>query len=217
MAQLKGMQSLEEYAYTELRDMIMHGELKAGEQLVQEDLATKLGVSRTPLRRAMANLERDNFIQFTPRGEAFVLEFGPQEIASIFEVRAVLEGLTCRLLAPTIESKHTIYLRSLITSAAACTQDDDWDAYRQADIEFHTYLTKLATDNGVLVKLLDSFQIMSLSLAQGLLRPPYETLDEHIAVVDALEAHDAERAEQAMLYHVRKTISLMKSKSLTQK
>lgn len=205
----RGMQSLEEYAYTELRDMITHGELKTGEQLVQEELAVKLGVSRTPLRRALANLERDHFVRLSPRGEAFVLAFGPEEIASMFEIRAVLEGLTCRLAARNIATKHTIYLRSLFEAAAEEAElTGDWSAYRQADIEFHTYLTELA-ENPMLVKLLDSFQIMNLSLAQGLLRPPEQTLQEHMAIVDALEAHDPDRAEEAMLTHIRMTISQM--------
>lgn len=212
----RGVQSLEEYAYTELRDMITHGELKAGDQLVQEDLAAKLGVSRTPLRRALANLERDNFVRLSPRGEAFVLAFGPDEIASMFEIRAVLEGLTCRLAAPNIETKHTIYLRSLLEAAAEeAERTGDWSAYRQADIEFHTYLTELA-ESPMLVKLLDSFQIMGLSLAQGLLRPPQETLQEHLAIIDALAAHDPDRAEEAMLTHIRKTISTMADSSTAQ-
>lgn len=218
MAQKKsrGVQSLEEYAYTELRDMITHGTLKAGEQLVQEDLAAKLGVSRTPLRRALANLERDNFVRLSPRGEAYVLAFGPEEIASMFEIRAVLEGLTCRLAAPNIGTKHTIYLRSLLEAAAEeVERTGDWSAYRQADIEFHTYLTDLA-HNPMLVKLLDSFQVMGLSLAQGLLRPPQETLQEHLAIIDALEAHDPDRAEEAMLTHIRKTISQMTKRTTDQ-
>lgn len=218
MAQLntRGVQSLEEYAYMELRDMITHGTLKAGEQLVQEDLAAKLGVSRTPLRRALANLERDNFVRLSPRGEAYVLAFGPEEIASMFEIRAVLEGLTCRLAAPNIGTKHTIYLRSLLEAAAEeVERTGDWSAYRQADIEFHTYLTVLA-ENPMLVKLLDSFQVMGLSLAQGLLRPPQETLQEHLAIIDALEAHDPDRAEKAMLTHIRKTISQMTRRTTDQ-
>jgi DNA-binding GntR family transcriptional regulator len=211
-----GVQSLEEYAYTELRDMITHGTLKAAEQLVQEDLAAKLGVSRTPLRRALANLERDNFVRLSPRGEAYVLAFGPEEIANMFEIRAVLEGLTCRLAAPNIGTKHTIYLRSLLEAAAEeVERTGDWSAYRQADIEFHTYLTELA-ENPMLVKLLESFQIMGLSFAQGLLRPPQETLQEHLEIIDALEAHDPDRAEKAMLTHIRKTISLMKRRTTDQ-
>lgn len=205
-------QSLEEHVYKALRDMILKGELASGQKLVQEDLAEKLGVSRTPLRSAIANLERENFVQLSPRGEAFVAEFGPQKIADIFEIRAVLEGLTCRLIAPTIELKHTLYLRSLMSSVSTTLEDDDFAAYREADIEFHMYLTNLVKDS-FLTRMLETLQIvMSMSLSQGLLRSPHETLPEHLAIVDALEAHDPDKAEQAMIDHIRKTIPLIKQR-----
>lgn len=210
-----GAQSLEEYGYLSLRDMILRGELIAGQKLVQEDLAQKLGVSRTPLRSAIAGLERDGLVSISPRGEATVLSFGPDRVADLFEVRAVLEGLTCRLVAPRIEHRHTIYLRSLITSSAPALDSDDWSAYREADREFHQYLTTLLA-NDFLTRQLDTVRdVLRLSLAQGLLRPPSETLREHIEIIDALEAHDAEAAEQAMLNHIRKTIALMRSQGDT--
>jgi DNA-binding GntR family transcriptional regulator len=203
--------SLEEHVYRELRDMVMRGDLVSGQKLVQEELAAKLGVSRTPLRSAIANLERDNFVRLTPRGEAYVLEFGPQRIADIFEIRAVLEGLTCRLVAPTIERKHIMYLRSLMSSVQTTGDAESLAAYRAADVEFHTVLTGLL-DDPFLTRMLETMQIiMTMSLAQGLLRSPAETLPEHLAIIDALEAHDPDTAERAMLLHIRKTISLMKT------
>jgi DNA-binding GntR family transcriptional regulator len=204
-AKVKRTDSLERYAYLELRDMIIHGELKPGEQLLQEELAARLGVSRTPLRHAIAALERNNFVEITPRGEAFVLAFGPEALASLFEIRAVLEGLTCRLIAPKIEPKHTAYLRSLLESAMSEITGSDWSAYREADIEFHTYLANLCDDN-MLMKLLDSVQIMSLSLAQGLLRPPQETLPEHYRILEALERQDPDAAEREMVAHIRNSL-----------
>ena len=195
----------------ELRDMIMRGALTSGQKLVQEDLAAALGVSRTPLRSAIANLERDNFVRLTARGEAYVREFSPERIAYIFEIRAVLEGLTCRLIAPTIERKHVMYLRSLISTAPTSPEPESLAAYRAADVEFHTFLTNLL-DDPFLTRLLEFMQvILNMSLAQGLLRSPEQTVPEHLAILDALEAHDPDDAEQAMLLHVRKTVSLIKA------
>ena len=206
-------QNLEEYGYKALRDLILQGELVPGQKLVQEELAQRLGVSRTPLRSAIAALERDGFVTVSPRGEATVLEFGPRRIADLFEIRAVLEGLTCRLVAPRIERKQTMYLRSRILSAVPPEGSDDWKAYREADHEFHTFLTSLIEDT-FLTRQLEALQgIMTLSFAQGLLRPPHETLGEHIEIIDALEARDQDRAEKAMLLHIRKTIVLMRQKA----
>lgn len=208
-----GAQSLEEYGYHALRNLILGGEIAAGQKLVQEELAQRLGVSRTPLRSAIAALERDGFVVLSPRGEATVVTFGPERIADLFEVRAVLEGLTCRLVAPRIERRHTLYLRSLITSAVPPPGDDDWLAYREADREFHHYLTTLL-DNDFLTRQLDAVRdVLRLSLAQGLLRPPSETLQEHLDIIDALEARNPDKAEQAMLTHIRKTIALMRARA----
>lgn len=204
--------SLDEYAYTELRNMIIRRELKPGEQVVQEDVALHLGISRTPVRRALASLAKENFVVLVPRGGAYVRKFDPKELISIFEIRAVLEGLACRLVAPNVEAKHTAYLRSLITNAARSVTSDDWSAYRDADMEFHMYLTNVANDS-MLSQALGSFQIVSLSLAQGLLRPPEETLPEHLEVLDALERHDAESSERSMALHIRRTLKHIRSMS----
>lgn len=204
--------SLEDYAYAELRDMIQRGDLKPGEQLLQVELSKKLGISRTPLRRALANLQHEKLIEFSPRGEAFVTRFDAEEIADIFEVRAVLEGLSCRLAARVIERKHTAYLRSLLTEAMAEASADDQSAYRQADIEFHTYIAKLG-NNPFLQQLLDSYQIMNLSFAQGLLRTPEETFAEHMEILDALDGQDADLAEATMRQHIRSTAEIMREKS----
>ena len=200
---------LEEDVYNRLRNMILSGELVSGEKLVQEDLSTRLGVSRTPLRSAIAKLDSENFIRMSTRGEATVSEFGLRQIAEIFEMRAVLEGLICRLLAPKIERKHTIYLRSLMASVEDVVETGDDSAYREADVEFHTYLTSLIP-GGHLGRLLEPVHtIMRMSLSQGILRSPAETYAEHIAIIDALDARNSDHAERAMIDHIRKTIELL--------
>ncbi len=200
---------LEEDVYNRLRNMILSGELVSGEKLVQEDLSTRLGVSRTPLRSAIAKLDSENFIRMSTRGEATVSEFGLRQIAEIFEMRAVLEGLICRLLAPKIERKHTIYLRSLMASVEDVVETGDDSAYREADVEFHTYLTSLIPGEHLGRLLEPVHTIMRMSLSQGILRSPAETYAEHIAIIDALDARNSDHAERAMIDHIRKTIELL--------
>ncbi len=204
---------LEEDVYHRLRDMILSGEFVSGEKLVQEDLSARLGVSRTPLRAAIAKLDAENFVRMSKRGEASVSEFGLRQIAEVFEMRAVLEGLICRLLAPKIERKHTIYLRSLMASVSDAVKTGDDAMYREVDVEFHTYLTKLIP-GGNLGRLLEPVHtIMRMSLSQGILRSPAETYSEHIAIIDALDARDSDKAERAMIDHIRKTIVLLQKKA----
>ena len=135
-----------------------------------------------------------------------------EEIADIFDVRAVLEGLSCRLAAETIEPKHIAYLRSLLKAAMEEVNPGDDSAYRQADIEFHTYIAKLGV-NPFLKQLLNSYQVMNLAFAQGLLRTPEETIDEHMRILDALEQRDKDAAEQEMRQHIRNSIEHLNGKS----
>jgi len=203
---------LEEYAYHAVREMIVRGELPPRAQIVQEEVADRLGISRTPLRRALAKLASQHFIDLAPGQRAYVKAFEPQELASIFEIRAVLEGLVCRYAAARVETKHLAYLRSLIVDAAATVTEADWSVYRKADIEFHTYLVDIAGD-AHLKLVVESVQVLSLSFAQGLLRPPSETLPEHLAVLDALQARDADDAERRMVHHIRRTIDDIRARA----
>lgn len=185
--------------------MIVQGDLKPGTQIVQEALAERLGLSRTPLRKAIATLTQENFLVTDSRGAAFVRSFNDDELTIIWEIRAVLEGLVCRIAAERIEPQHLAYLESLIMSAAEKVTPQDWTAYRKADVHFHNYLTEVV-DDPHLTKILDSFQILSLTLASGLLRPPEETLPEHLEIINALREQDADRAERAMVSHIRRSI-----------
>lgn len=206
-------ETLEDKVYSILRDKILTGELISGQKLVQEDLASELGVSRTPLRSAIAQLNRENFVRMSSRSEAVVAEFGPERIADLFELRAVLEGLICRLLAPVIERKQVIYLRSLMASVDDNLDDHENKAYREADIEFHTHLTDLASEHGFNHLLDPVHSVMRMSLSQGILRAPAETHAEHLEIISALEAGNADAAEQAMIAHIRKTIVLLRKRN----
>lgn len=206
------LNSLDERAYLALREMIVHGTLQPGEQLVQEALAERLGLSRTPLRKAIATLAQEGFVEMTSRGAAFVRSFSDEELLSIWEIRAVLEGLVSRTAARKAKPQHVAYLRALITSAIEHVTPRDWSVYQQADKEFHGYIAAIV-DDPLLMRILDAYQILSISLAQGLLRPPHETLPEHLEILDAIDARDPERAERAMVQHIRASMLYLKLRS----
>ncbi len=78
--------------------MILTGILKPGDQIIQEQIAKELGVSRTPLRKALSQLEKE-YLVGEENGKIFVRQLTPEELIIIFEIRALLEGLTARLVA----------------------------------------------------------------------------------------------------------------------
>ncbi len=196
---------LEMKVYNEIKDLIIQGELKPGELIIQDQIAKRIGVSRTPLRRAFADLERDYLVVTTPQGLT-VRTFSEDFLISIWEVRSVLEGLACRLSSRVIDKATVIYLRTLFTIAYdEWVKTGDLEAYRKADVMFHTKLVDIA-QNPILKNHFNYSHVLTIAFSKGILRSAHETYPEHMAILDALEHNDEDKSEQLMLEHLRKTI-----------
>jgi GntR family transcriptional regulator of vanillate catabolism len=196
---------LENKVYTEIKEMIINGELKPGELIIQDQMARRIGVSRTPLRRAFVELERDYLLETTAQGLS-IRRFSGDFLISVWEVRAVLEGLACRLSVSVIDKATIEYLRTLFTTAyEQWKEHDDLEAYRKADIVFHTKLVEMG-GNPILKNNFSNTHVLTIAFSRGILRSPTETYPEHIAILDELEQKNEEKAEQLMLDHLRKTI-----------
>ncbi|MEM1270760.1 MAG: IclR family transcriptional regulator C-terminal domain-containing protein [Bacteroidota bacterium] len=204
--------SLEQRVYNDIRAMIVDGRLQPGQQIVQEALAEELGVSRTPLRKAIAELAKEQFLDLSARGVAYVRTFTPSELTSIWEIRAVLEGLACRMAAERLRPAHIAYLRTLITGASERATPNDASEYREADIEFHRYIARSIGDPSI-DRLLHTYQTLSIALAQGFLRSPKATLPEHLRILDALKRRDPQAAEQAMVEHLRNALGYIRAEA----
>ncbi|MYL32164.1 FCD domain-containing protein [Pontibacillus yanchengensis] len=202
---------LEKKVYEDIRMMITNGELKPGDKIIQDQMANRLGVSRTPLRRAFSELERDYYLEITAQG-VFVNQFSTEFLTSIWEVRAVLEGLACRLSAERMDDATVLYLRTLFANAYPKFEEGNYDPYHKADRIFHTTLLEEAK-NPVLKRNIENTQVLSIALDLGILRSPEETYQEHMDILDAIEVKDSERAEKLMLEHIRKTTPLLAEKA----
>src|SRR5690554_3962206 len=193
---------LETKVYNEIKDLIIRGELKPGELIIQDQIARRIGVSRTPLRRAFADLERDYLLETTSQGIA-VRRFSPDFLIEIWEVRAVLEGLACRLSARVIDKATVVYFRTLFSSAyEEWEKTGDLEAYKKSDIMFHTKLVEIG-ENTILKNHFNSTQVLTITFSKGILRTLEETYPEHMAILDALEQQDEDTSEKLMIEHLR--------------
>jgi len=206
---LKIGETLDDEVYNNVKEMIINHKLKAGDLIVQNQLSKDLGVSRTPLRKALGELEKEGLLKKTPKGW-YVREFTIGDMISVFEIRAVLEGLACRLAAQKIDQAEIAYLRTLFTSAYQSLDENQAEGYYQADIKFHSKILEIAND-WQLKKTVQTNQIISTSLMQGLYRQPKETYKEHMAIIDALEQGNGDLAEDLMCQHLRAAVSVLKS------
>jgi DNA-binding GntR family transcriptional regulator len=201
-------EDLSSEVYRRLKEMILANELKPGEKLIQEQIASLFGVSRMPLHQAFQMLENEMLVEKIRRRGFFVTVVDKQRLIDAFEVREVLEGVAARHVTPEISSEDLATLRSLFEPFIG-QEVIDVKAYSKADQQFHDSILKLCR-NQILRKL----EVISNTTLQtyrgGLIRQPLETLPEHMAIIKAMENRDAKLAERLIKKHSRKTCKLLK-------
>jgi len=202
-------ENLDQQAYLIIKEMITGRRLAPGEKISQEKLAKELGISRTPLISALKFLEKEKLVESRPRRGFFVRAFNQEEMVSIFELREVLEGLAARRAATTISEEQTKQLRGFFSEFAEGKSINDYRNYSREDRKFHNFVTQIAARE-FLESILSTYNIISFSYQQidseGLVRPPDETLGEHLAIIDAICKRDPENAEKRMRRHFQRTI-----------
>jgi DNA-binding GntR family transcriptional regulator len=203
-------ENLDHQAYLVIKAMINDRRLAPGDKISQEKLAGDLGISRTPLISALKFLEKEKLVEARPRRGYYVRAFDPDEMVSIFELREVLEGLAARRAAATISDSQVLQLRRFFAAFTGKGAITDYRGYCREDRQFHNFVTRIAARE-FLESILSTYNIISFSYqrvdSEGLVRPPDETLGEHLAIIEAICSRDAEAAEEQMRRHFKRTIA----------
>lgn len=194
-------------AYDDIRSRIVSGAFPPGSRLAQGELADQLGISRGSVREALRRLAGDGLVDVAVNRGFFVAEVGLDDVRERLEVRLVLEPEIARLAAERRSQAHLAAMRATIEAeAAAQTSDDVHDASRA----FHVAVAA-ATGNQAFTKLLDGLWIADVGrrlLAQRRQAADWQDddVDEHRAIVAALEAGDGDRAASLMSAHVESAV-----------
>jgi DNA-binding GntR family transcriptional regulator len=190
--------------YFKLKQMIFNGDLKPGEKLLQEKLSERLGVSRSPLLKALQKLESELLVENLPRRGMYVKILSHEEIIDLFQCRAVLEGLSARLAATNITDAQLKKLENLFVKFL----DKDpinQDEYARSDREFHKTIMEIGK-NGIVNKLESISNINLQAFQLGLIRPPNKTISEHLDIIKALKARNGKKAEELMRQHIESSL-----------
>lgn len=124
-----------------LRELILKGEFKMGERLMQEEWAEKLGVSRMPLREALRQLEVEGLVRIEPRRGAIVTPISVDDIEEIYQLRAMLEGEAAEQSAAFLSDEDLEYLEELYNKMSVLNGDkDEIEEYLKLNEEFHAIL-----------------------------------------------------------------------------
>jgi len=132
--------SLREEVYESLRRSILHGKLKAGQRLIEEQLAHQIGISRTPVREAFHKLERDELVSRLPKKGFAVREFTKADVEEIFGIRSALESYAAYLATLHISAERISALEKNIDETEKAMESGDYDKVVQLHTEFHNVL-----------------------------------------------------------------------------
>jgi DNA-binding GntR family transcriptional regulator len=193
--------------YDKIKALILSGNLAPGQKIVQEKLALEIGVSRTPLLKALQQLEGELLVESVPRRGMFVKQMGPKEIIDAFDCREGLEGIAARLTAQNITEAQLKEMKGLFEpfrNLVSDQQDFPHKAYRKADQRFHEMLIEIS-GNAVLRRIEMLGNVLLICYNRGLIRPPEETLPEHFAIIDAIGQRDGDLAEKEIKNHLRQS------------
>lgn len=199
-------------AVIELRNMIFRGELGAGTDHLETELATRLGMSRTPIREAALTLEAQGLVEMRPRKGLRVLALSPGDMRDIYEVLTELESLAAGRAAEIGYSKSKLAaLDRAINDMDTALRNTDLDAWAAADDRFHSELVRLGANSRIesIVGMMVDQVRRARSLTLHMRPMPLKSNQDHRDVVDAIKAGNSDAARRIHHAHRRYAMDMM--------
>lgn len=205
------MDTLSQTVTETLRNWVLQGMLRPGERLEEVPLAERLGVSRTPVRAALAALGSDGLLEHQPKRGYTVRVYTFEEIMGAYEVRAVLEGLACRKAAQKgLDEEAFRTLRACLAKgdailSAKVLRPEDHKPYQQMNVDLHNTILE-AAGNSWVMRFATQSQTLPFASDRIMLWDDYDIIQrshgDHHRIVEAVAGGDAARAETLMREHV---------------
>jgi DNA-binding GntR family transcriptional regulator len=197
--------------YLKVKSMIFNQELKPGQKLLQEKLSAELGVSRSPLLKALQKLESEFLVENLPRRGMYVKQMSHEEIIDLFQCREVLEGLSARLAARKITDLEIGKLENLFIKFLDQETINEQE-YAQCDREFHKTILEIGGNQIVnKLELINNIHLQAFQV--GLLKEPKVTIIEHFGIIKALKSRDEKKSEELMKAHIQSSIEVFAKKN----
>lgn len=216
MAAEEKQQSQSLRAILGVRDLVISGEIRPGTRLSEISVAQRLGLSRTPLRAALARLEQEGLVELIPSGGYAVRSFTREEVIDAIELRGVLEGTAARLaaergVAPARMRELGGLLRQIDAAIAGTPEELQFDSYVELNAAFHETLSGLAS--ATIKREIDRVTRLPFASPSAFLEKQadvpafrqslYVGQAQHRAIVNAIELREGGRAEALAREHAR--------------
>jgi DNA-binding GntR family transcriptional regulator len=198
--------SFKNKAYAALKNVIVAMDVYRSRQDIRLDerqLAQDFGVSRTPVREAMAQLEREGFVRSVPRRGVYIVRKTKREVVEMITAWAALESMAARLITEKASDEQIESLRRMFATFEDGALRAHLDEYSEANIEFHQTIIRLS-GNSVLISLAENlFTHMRMIRRKtiGEKDRVEKSIRDHMNIIEALEARDTQRAEELVRNH----------------
>lgn len=205
-----------EYIRDQLCNEIVRGRYAPGEPIPERSVAEELDVSRIPVREALIQLERDGLVAIRPGRGAYVQVFTTDSMQSLYETREALEGMAARLAAERMDPAEVTELRNRYNEALADSDRADEAQITLLGNDLHSKITD-ASRNSVIIEMsrsianrveicrrLSNRQVPRSLMLQG--------AQEHLRIIEALEAEDPDLAERTMREHIATWAGLLRQR-----
>lgn len=206
-----------QYAYEQLKSWILDHTLKPDQRLDQDELATMLNLSKTPVRTALEKLASEGLVQVSPHRSASISPLSREELEEIYMLREMLEAKATRLAVQRITPEELVRVRELMDRSEQLIAQGKFAEYLEVNRQFHLTIYR-AAKSSVLYRLIALLWDMSLRYRAAYLQLPGRTEDsiaEHREIVRLLAAGEEEKVVPYMTLHNNKTkqvlLSLMAS------
>jgi DNA-binding GntR family transcriptional regulator len=198
--------SFKNKAYAALKNVIMSMDIYRSRNEIRLDerqLAQDFGISRTPVREAMAQLEREGFVRSVPRRGVYIVRKTRKEVIELITAWAALESMAARLITQNADPEEIASLRKMFATFEDGKLRAHLDEYSEVNIEFHQTIIRMS-GNSVLIDLAENlFTHMRMIRRKTIAEKDRvdRSIRDHMNIIEALEARDTARAEQLVRDH----------------
>lgn len=186
-----------------LREAILTGHLPPGAWLREDEVAKQLGVSRTPVREAIRRLTEEQLVAKTAGSGTIVTAISYEDVKALYAVRTPVEGVVARLAAEHRSDSLVAQLRKIHGEMAVADEKNDTEGFALGNHMFHRVLTD-ATGSLYLQRFMTQIEnfVRRLPAVPGSESRREEVLAEHLAIIEAIDGGNPEKAEAAAVHHM---------------
>ncbi len=203
---LEGTSTFKDRAYNALKEVLLSLDIygRRGEiRLDERALALQFGISRTPVREAMAQLEREGFVRSVPRRGIYIVRKTKREVVELIEAWAALESMAARLITENSSDEEISHLREMFAKFENGKLHVKLDEYSEVNIQFHQTIISMSK-NEVLIRLAENlFTHMRMIRRKTIVEKNRadRSIHDHLNIIEAIESRDTPRAETLVRQH----------------